>query len=125
MPGKVNFDLGVEEYDKVIVSFAKSPPFELFLFSGTPSEISERLTEITGRPFELPDWALGHQVSRFTYFPQSSVTEIIEDYTKEFPVSALYLDIDYMNGYRIFTWDRESFRTQRLSSTSVQREVST
>lgn len=28
---------------------------------------------------------------------------------KKIPCDCLYLDIDYMNGYRVFTWDDEKF----------------
>ncbi len=107
---KLLFDLGVTKYDKISISV----PFDsvtLYVIKGPKIEqIIETYTKLTGLPLEIPEWALGHQVSRYSYYPQKNVIEIAREYRKhDLPVSAIYLDIDYMEDKKIFTWDREKF----------------
>ena len=108
-PGEIEFDFGIEKYHSIIITF-QSGNFELFLaHAKTMKEVVGTYVNITGRPFEIPEWALGHQISRWSYFPESSVKDIVDRYLDKFPVSAVYLDIDYMDQYRVFTWDSQRF----------------
>ena len=51
-----------------------------------------------------PKWALGIEQSRWTYYPDKVAEEVVSRYRKEdLPLDVLHLDIDYMNGYRVFT----------------------
>ena len=107
--GRCDFDFGAEEYDKVNVT-VNIKNMEFFLHEGkNPEEALEWYTTLTGKPFEIPEWALGHQISRWSYFPRRSLESVVQNYIDEFPVSAAYLDIDYMDGYRIFTIDSKRF----------------
>ena len=107
--GKCDFDFGTEEYDRVKIT-ASIKNLEFYIHEGkTPEDILEWYTSLTGKPFEIPEWALGHQISRWSYFPRGSVEDVVRNYRKEFPISAVYLDIDYMDGYRIFTVDSRKF----------------
>src|SRR5699024_4766129 len=55
-------------------------------------------------------WAIGYHQSRWSYFPESNVKKIANEFRKrEIPCDALYLDIDYMDGYRCFTWNKNYF----------------
>lgn len=73
-------------------------------------EVVERYTQLTGRMPLPPLWALGHQQSRYSYYPQARVIEVAERYRGEgIPCDVIYLDIHYMDGYRLFTWDRKRF----------------
>lgn len=104
------FDTGMEDYDFLRIEVDDTSA-QLFVFEGESiPEILELYTGLTGRPFMPPRWAMGHQVSRYSYFPDSKVREIIEEYLKIAPVSSVYLDIDYMDGYKVFTWDSRRFK---------------
>ena len=64
----------------------------------------------TGRTPLPPLWALGNQQSRWGYKTADEVRAIAREFrARDIPCDALYLDIDYMDGYRVFTWDRERF----------------
>ena len=107
--GKCDFDFGAEEYDKVRITVSIKN-MEFFIHEGkNPEESLEWYTTLTGKPFEIPEWALGHQISRWSYFPRSSLESVVQNYIDESQVSAVYLDIDYMEGYRIFTIDDKRF----------------
>ncbi|MCJ7530240.1 MAG: hypothetical protein MUO64_04330, partial [Anaerolineales bacterium] len=84
--------------------------FRLYVMVGTPQTVLERYTELTGRMSLLPLWALGFQQSRWSYVPQSRLLEIARTFReRRIPCDALYLDIDYMDGFRCFTWNRKHF----------------
>jgi alpha-glucosidase len=117
---KITFDIGVIEYDKILIS-VPSDSFTLYMIDGPKIEqVIESYTRLTGLPCELPEWALGHQVSRYSYFPQAKVLEIAREYKKHgVPISCIYLDIDYMEDRKIFTWDKEKFPNPKKMITEL------
>lgn len=105
----VTFDVGVSEYDQIVTRIAGKGA-EIFVFEGNSVEdVLEQFVQLTGLPFMPPAWALGHQVSRFSYYPESTVIRLVDEYTKTVPLSAIYLDIDYMDGFKLFTWNKRMF----------------
>lgn len=76
----------------------------------SPKRVLRDYTELTGRTPLPPLWALGYQQSRWSYYPESRVRELARRFRAErIPADVIYLDIDYMDGYRVFTWDRTRF----------------
>lgn len=75
-----------------------------------------RYTRLTGRMPLPPRWALGYQQSRYTYSPDTVLANVgAELRRRDIPADVLYLDIDYMRGFRVFTWDPVRFaRPNRL-----------
>jgi len=58
----------------------------------------------------IPRWALGYHQSRFSYSPDRRVIEIADTFRlKRIPCDAIWMDIDYMDGYRIFTFNPQGF----------------
>ena len=81
-----------------------------FIHGPEIARVVEQYTELTGRIPMPPRWSLGLQQSRWSYFPDDEVLRIAETYReKRIPADVLYLDIHYMDEYRVFTWDRERF----------------
>jgi len=69
-----------------------------------------RFTRLTGRMPLPPRWALGYQQSRYSYAPDSMVMDVAREFRRlDIPADVLYLDIAYMNGYRVFTWSPTAF----------------
>jgi len=82
-----------------------------YFFAG-PSlkKVVSRYTELTGRMPLPPLWSLGHQQSRYSYYPDKLVEHIADQYrAHDLPLDVLHLDIHYMDGYRVFTWDKSRF----------------
>lgn len=104
------FDFGGERED--ISSFwARGGEMNYYFMYG-PSllDVARSYTRITGTAELPPLWALGYHQCRWSYFPDSRVREIADTFRKrQIPCDALYLDIDYMDGFRCFTWDNERF----------------
>lgn len=81
-----------------------------YLMIGAPQQLLERYTELTGRPPLPPRWSLGYHQSRWGYKTEAEVRALASEFAcQEMPVSAIHLDIDYMDGYRVFTVDRRRF----------------
>jgi alpha-glucosidase len=105
-----SFDMGKESPDRYSFG-AVNGELNYYFFSGsTPKKILERFTELVGRMPLPPRWSLGYQQCRWSYYPESRVRKLASDFrTKNIPCDVLYLDIDYMEGYRIFTWSKKNF----------------
>ena len=87
------------------------PPFRVIVIRGSnPQEVLTRMSNYTGK-IELPPlWALGYQQGRYSYYPQSKVKEIVDGFrSRNLPCDVVCMDIDYMNGFRIFTFDSVGF----------------
>src|SRR6267154_1131311 len=77
-----------------------------------PKKIIPKYTAMTGRSPLPPLWTLGYQQSRYSYYPESRAREIVKTLReKKIPADAIYLDIDYQQGYAPFTINREYFPT--------------
>ncbi|MCX6244030.1 MAG: DUF4968 domain-containing protein [Bacteroidetes bacterium] len=67
-------------------------------------------TWLTGRMKLPPYWSLGFQQSRWSYYPDSEVLNLARTFReKKLPCDMIYLDIHYMDNYKIFTWNKERF----------------
>jgi alpha-glucosidase len=81
-----------------------------YVMVGTVPHVLDRYTELTGRPALPPRWALGYHQSRWGYKTEADVRAVVEGYRSlGLPLSAVHLDIDYMDGYRVFTFDQTRF----------------
>ncbi|WP_414544043.1 TIM-barrel domain-containing protein [Nostoc sp. CCY0012] len=77
---------------------------------GSPAQLIDRYTELTGRPALPPRWVLGYHQSRWGYETETAVREAAEGFiTHDLPLSAIHLDIDCQDGFRAFTIDPDRF----------------
>nr|XP_023012994.1 neutral alpha-glucosidase C-like [Leptinotarsa decemlineata] len=84
---------------------------DIFVLLGpTTKEVVRQITDLTGKAHLPQLWALGYHQSRYSYATQSEVLEVISRMDQEdFPMDAIWLDIDYTDGKRYFTWNRNNF----------------
>jgi alpha-glucosidase len=111
---KAHFDFAAERAD--VTSFwAEGGELNYyFIYGPTLLEVAEEYTRLTGPPPLPPLWALGYHQCKWSYFPESNVREITQGLReRRIPCDAIYLDIDYMDGYRCFTWHPEHFPEPR------------
>lgn len=81
-----------------------------FIYGPKMVDVVKNYTELTGKPKLPPLWALGFHQSKWSYYPESKVKEITSTFRKlQIPCDAIYLDIDYMDGFRCFTWNKDYF----------------
>lgn len=104
------FDFAKER--KNVTSFwAEGGEINYYFIAGSSlMNVAQRYTRLTGKPEMPPKWSLGYHQCKWSY---SSEKEVMEIATKlrdlKIPSDAIYLDIDYMDGFRCFTWDKENF----------------
>lgn len=84
---------------------------DYFVFAGpSPKDVLEQYTTITGKMPLPPKWALGYHQSRYSYETEREVREIVANFKeKALPLDAIHLDIHYMQGYRVFTFNEDRF----------------
>lgn len=76
----------------------------------SPQEVMKGLGELTGTIEMPPAWAVGYHQCRYSYNPESRVREIATEFrSRRLPADVIWMDIDYMDGYRVFTFDKEQF----------------
>jgi alpha-glucosidase len=81
-----------------------------FIYGPELMTVSEQYALLTGTPELPPLWALGFHQCKWSYYPEKKISEITTEFRKrKIPCDAIYLDIDYMDGFRCFTWNNEHF----------------
>ncbi len=104
------FDVGNSKIDRLAIE-AEGGELDYYLFYGPdPATILSLYTSLTGHTPLPPRWALGYHQSRWSYYPEERVREIARQFReRSIPAEVIHLDIDYMDGYRVFTWDNRRF----------------
>jgi len=75
-----------------------------------PLQVVQTLATLTGAPALLPRWATGYHQCRYQYAPQQEVIDIARGLRlREIPCDVMYIDIEYMDGFRAFTFDPVTF----------------
>ena len=85
-------------------------PGVIVIDGDSPQDVLKQLAALTGFMPMPPLWALGYQQCRWSYEPDSRVRDLAAEFrTRRIPCDVIWLDIDYMDGFRCFTFDREKF----------------
>ena len=107
---RMEVDVGAEDASLVQWESA-GPELDTYLFAGPlPGDVVRRYTTLTGRPPLPPLWSLGAQQSRWGYENAGDIRSVIHGYRAHgLPLDCVYLDIDYMEGYKVWTWDRTRY----------------
>jgi alpha-glucosidase len=82
-----------------------------YVFAGPDMPaILESYTWLTGRTAPPPIWSLGYHQCRWFSYTQDAVEAVAQRHRdNDIPCDAVWLDIEYMDGFRVFTWDSERF----------------
>eukprot|EP00898_Chlorokybus_atmophyticus_P002558 jgi/Chlat1/3302/Chrsp22S03466 len=103
----------VDLRDAKQIRFAvKSQPFPVVVFGpfSHPEDVVKSLCTFTGMPAMPPKWAVGYHQCRWSYEPDAQVLEIAKGFRdRNIPCDTLWMDIDYMDGFRCFTFDTTKF----------------
>ncbi len=91
---------------------------DLYIFNGpTPSTVVSQYTSIIGRPAMMPYWSLGFHNCKYGYESIQQVEEVVANYSAaNIPLDTQWVDIDYMQNYRDFTWDSVNFPQEEVVS---------
>jgi alpha-glucosidase len=94
-----------------------------FFYGPSIKKILSRYADLTGHMPLPPLWALGNQQSRWGYYPDTMVEEVVRQYReRDLPLDVIHLDIDYMNAYRVFTFDSQRFPEPKALTDKLGRQ---
>jgi alpha-glucosidase len=94
-----------------------------FFYGPSIKKILSRYADLTGHMPLPPLWALGNQQSRWSYYPDTMVDEVVRQYReRDLPLDVVHLDIDYMQGYRVFTFDTNRFPNPNAFAEKLARQ---
>ena len=110
-PGIVDFDIGYSRIDLLSIRLNDGAA-DLYLVDGfsAPRQIVREFRSLIGQSYIPPRWALGFGQSRWGYRSADDIREVVTKYEEAgIPLDMMYLDIDYMERFKDFTINRETF----------------
>ena len=113
-PGRIIFDIGYLDKNELAVTVCNEN-FAVYIMTPENGDsflysIVRQFRHIIGRSYIPPRWAFGYQQCRWSYMSEAEVSEVVDNYRKRnIPIDAVYLDIDYMERYKDFTVNNETF----------------
>lgn len=117
------FDLGVESPNQYAFGAEGGELNYYFFYGPDPKKVIRRFTKLVGRSPLPPRWSLGYIQSRYSYYPESYVKFIAQNFReRDIPCEAIFLDIQYMDGYRVFTWDKSGFPIPRRMMSDLRQQ---
>lgn len=94
-----------------------------FIYGPDMPQVVKSYTNLTGKPELPPMWALGYHQCKWSYYPESRVREVASTFRKyQIPCDGIYLDIDYMEGFRCFTWNKEYFPNPKKMVSDLEKD---
>ena len=108
---KSYFDFGASTDEQMSWFGADAGDMNYYFFGAqSVAQIIEDYTWLTGRMEMPPLWSLGYQQCRWSYMSADEVLGIASKLREDkIPADVVYCDIDYMDHYKIFTWNKHSF----------------
>jgi len=95
-------------YDHLLIEVEGPPPAVTVIEGATPAEVLATLTGLVGRIELPPRWAVGYQQSKWNYAPADDVRAVAREFReRRLPADVIWVDIDYMDAYKVFTFDPE------------------
>uniref|UniRef100_A0A7N0VDJ9 Alpha-glucosidase n=2 Tax=Kalanchoe fedtschenkoi TaxID=63787 RepID=A0A7N0VDJ9_KALFE len=94
------------------IKFTATSSYPVITFGpfASPTLVLTSLSHAIGTLFMPPKWSLGYQQCRWSYESEARVIEISKKFReKGIPCDVVWMDIDYMDGFRCFTFDKSQF----------------
>ncbi|MFK8165260.1 MAG: glycoside hydrolase family 31 protein [Lewinella sp.] len=122
-PYQSHFDFNTKK-DGVATIWAEGGEFDYYFIYGPQlNDVAAQYHHLTGLPELPPLWAMGFHQCRWSYYPESQVRNLAKSFRdKKIPCDAIYLDIDYMDGYRCFTWNKTYFPDPKKMITDLKED---
>ncbi len=95
-----------------------------YYFFGGPDveQILKDYTSLTGRTPMPPVWSLGYQQCRWGYANSNELLNIARTLReKRIPADVVYMDITYMDHYKVFTWDPANFPDPKAMTEALKK----
>lgn len=99
------FDVPAKGKERELILGAEGGPIDVvFLIGPSLAELTRKLQKLVGTTPLPPLWSLGYHQCRWGYKGEEDLLRLNKGFDDhDIPCDGIWLDIDYMNGYRIFT----------------------
>ena len=120
---RTHFDFGKENDGYYFWSHAGGA-LDYYLLPGrNPREVLSKYLTLTGRPLLQQKWVYGFHQSRWSYFTDRDVQTVADTFRKNrLPLDAIHMDIDYMDGFRVFTFHPDRFSDPKALTASLAEQ---
>ncbi len=120
---KSQFDVGRHRPDELRFQAAGGALDYTVSYGLDPAAVSKAIANLLGTMPLPPLWALGYHQSRWSYASEAEIRQVAAGFRgREIPCDAIYFDIDYMDGYRVFTWHPARFPDPERLLADLQRD---
>ncbi len=109
-PGAVTFDLGYTRGDEAVIT-SENGNLDVYVIEGDSliGAVKE-FRHLIGRSYIPPRWGLGYIQSRWGYSSEAELRNVVAQHReRHIPLDMMSMDIDYMEDYKDFTWNRDNF----------------
>lgn len=91
--------------------FSESGLLDVFVFLGpTPKDIITAYSDLTGYTQLPPQFSIAYHQCRWNYVTDEDVKDVDRRFDKHsIPYDVIWLDIEYTDGKKYFTWDKDNF----------------
>ena len=105
-----NINLGKENTEYFFYSTEEGNMDFYFMVGENLVDVVGSYTYLTGTT-PLPQlFTLGYQQSRWGYESADDINFVVDNYrASNIPLDIIHLDIDYMDNFKVFTWDEEKY----------------
>lgn len=119
------FDMGKAHEDRIFFGSTGGQIVYYFILGDDIKDVVREYSNLTGKMDMPPMWSLGYQQNRFSYFSQEEVLDVVNKFEeKEIPIDVIYLDIDYMDGFRVMTFKTPQFdKAKELIAQLAQKGI--
>lgn len=109
-PGILSFDVGYTRHSELKIT-ASDWNLDVYVIEGEDvKDIVKQFRGLIGRSYIAPLWAFGYGQSRWSYMTAGEVRDVVKKHRElGIPLDSVYLDIDYMERYKDFTLNDETF----------------
>lgn len=122
-PGAVTFDLGYTQQDSVRITSENGDLSVYIIEADSLTATCKEFRGLIGRSYLPPKWAFGYIQSRWGYSTDEEVREIVKGHReRHIPLDGVCMDIDYMEDYKDFTWDKKKFPDLRGFNDDMRQE---
>lgn len=108
------FDMGKSNKERIFFGAVGGQLQYYFIHGNNIKEVVKNYSTLTGTMDMPAKWTLGYQQCRYSYNSRAEVEELAKTLRKkEIPCDTIYLDIDYMDKYKVMTFNEETFNNPK------------
>ncbi len=105
-----SFMKNMDESRRLVLGAEDGEPHLIIIHGRSLAELTAKFQKMVGVTPVPPTWSLGYHQCRWGYKGERDIVELDAKMTEhEIPNDGIWLDIDYMEGFRVFTYAKEHF----------------